>query len=64
MPMSKKFALIGGRNMSVFDINQITEDKSSFIEDDQQSAVIINRGQELLLRNLDIISHLIILLDL
>ena len=50
MPMSKKFALIGGRNMSVFDINQITEDKSSFIEDDQQSAVIINRdGSDVIL---------------
>lgn len=44
MPMSKKFALIGGRNMSVFDIDQITEDKSSFIDDDQQSAIIINRN--------------------
>ena len=44
MPMSKKFALIGGRNMSVFDIDQITQDKSSFIEDDQQSAIVVNRG--------------------
>lgn len=50
MPMSKRFALIGGRNMSVFDIDQITEDKSSFIEDDQQSAVIINRdGSDVIL---------------
>lgn len=46
MPMSKKFALIGGKNMSIFDIDQITENKSSFIEDDQQAAVIINRNGE------------------
>lgn len=43
MPMPNRFALIGGKNMGIFNIDQITENKSSFMEDEQQAAVVIEK---------------------